>query len=794
MINYLHEHLWPGIAGQAFILISFIVILISTIFFFGSHHRMGINKKRLQWARIFYFIHLITIVLSVVLLYYIIFNHYFEYKYAYSYSSSSMKLKYLISSLWAGQEGSYLLWALLQAIIGLFVVKRMHDYEPYVMGVFGVSQSVLLSLLFGYSVGSVKVGSTPFVLLRNATEYADDPFFQYPNYLELPPLADGTGMNPLLENPWMIIHPPVLFLGYAIALVPFGIAFSALIRNKISEWYSIALPYVIATLIVLGAGILLGGAWAYVSLSFGGFWAWDPVENASLVPWLIAIIALHFILLGKAKKQGPVKALIPTMLVYITVIFASFLTRSGILGESSVHAFGGNPNAWQLTFFVLLFSLVPLVLFIVKADRQRLILKKRVAEEVLSREFFLLLGVIFVILAALHIFLTTSLPVINVIFNTEFAPPAEPEKYYVKWQLPYAILITLLMGVSQVFVYGKNNLHTTVKILLWSLGITMVIFVLWILFGQPFVILHFVMFFVLLFLITSSIVLIVIKKVAISNAGSYISHLGFGLFLLGVLITFTGKSIISKPDIHEQQHQMGREGYVMMLRGEERDIGAYTAVYQGILQDHDKRFYKIDFFTSRSNGKNYSFSLYPSIKLNERFGRVYEPATKTFIHKDIFVYINTAGVVEKEDYNKEYLLDYISLQPGDSIKTILSTIYYDDYQTGDHDTTKLFFTRVHNQDRSGIRYDTIKMSVLNDSVVKAPPLVLFDEEIRFVFRNFDREHGTLLTEALQRQQDFIIVKAIVFPWISLLWFGVFVMMAGFIIAFIKRNKIKKNND
>jgi cytochrome c-type biogenesis protein CcmF len=232
----------------------------------------------------------------------------------------------------------------------------------------------------------------------------------------------------------------------------------------------------------------------------------------------------------------------------------------------------------------------------------------------------------------------------------------------------------------------------------------------------------------------------------------------------------------------------------MMLRGEEREIGTYTAVYQGILQDHDKRYYKIDFLKNRQPGKETVFSLYPAIKLNDRFGKVFEPATKTFIHKDIFVYINNAGVVEKEDYNKEYLLDYISLQPGDSIKTAMSTIHYNGYNESGHDTTKIFFTRVDNHKHSFIRNDTIVMSVLTDSVVTAQPLVLFDEEIRFVFREFSSVKGTLLTEVLQRQQDYIIVKAIVYPWISVLWFGVFVMMAGFVITFFKRYKISKDHD
>jgi cytochrome c-type biogenesis protein CcmF len=163
------------------------------------------------------------------------------------------------------------------------------------------------------------------------------PIFTQPNYLDF--VKDGMGLNVLLRNYWMVIHPPVLFLGFALTLVPFGFAYGALTSKKFGDWVKPALPWVLLNACVLGMGIMMGGKWAYESLSFGGYWAWDPVENASLVPWLILIAGLHTMLVYNHTGHSLKASFLFIILAFAFVLYSTFLTKTGVLGDASVHSF-----------------------------------------------------------------------------------------------------------------------------------------------------------------------------------------------------------------------------------------------------------------------------------------------------------------------------------------------------------------------------------------------------------------------------------------------------------------------
>jgi cytochrome c-type biogenesis protein CcmF len=162
-------------------------------------------------------------------------------------------------------------------------------------------QVFLASMLLGLEFGHVKIGSNPFILLRNQADFINLPFVQMPDYLSK--MKDGRGLNPLLQNYWMVIHPPTLFLGFAATAIPFAFAMGGLLTNRVREWVKPALPWTFFAVGILGIGILMGGAWAYEALSFGGFWAWDPVENASLVPWLTLVGGAHVMLINKKNAS-----------------------------------------------------------------------------------------------------------------------------------------------------------------------------------------------------------------------------------------------------------------------------------------------------------------------------------------------------------------------------------------------------------------------------------------------------------------------------------------------------------
>src|SRR5699024_9714717 len=211
-------------------------------------------------------------------------------------------------------------------------------------------QVFLASMLLGIEVFGTRIGSSPFILLREAL---DAPIFSDPNYLSM--IADGNGLNPLLQNYWMVIHPPTLFLGFASMIVPFGFAAAGLWTRRYKEWMKPGLPWALFAVMVLGAGIIMGSFWAYEALNFGGFWAWDPVENASIIPWFTLIAAVHVLIAYKSSGHSYFTAALLVMISFVLVIYASFLTRSGILGETSVHSFTDLGMFWQLVLFNLIF-------------------------------------------------------------------------------------------------------------------------------------------------------------------------------------------------------------------------------------------------------------------------------------------------------------------------------------------------------------------------------------------------------------------------------------------------------
>jgi cytochrome c-type biogenesis protein CcmF len=191
-------------------------------------------------------------------------------------------------------------------------------------------------MLLGVFIFDYRIGSNPFLLLREHPEFSNLPFVKIPTYLQN---LDGRGLNPLLQNYWMTIHPPTLFLGFASTLIPFAYAIAGLWKKRYAAWLKPAIPWTFFGVMILGTGILMGGAWAYESLSFGGFWAWDPVENASLVPWLTFVGGAHVMLVARARNHSIGAAAILNIATFILILYSTFLTRSGILGDTSVHAF-----------------------------------------------------------------------------------------------------------------------------------------------------------------------------------------------------------------------------------------------------------------------------------------------------------------------------------------------------------------------------------------------------------------------------------------------------------------------
>ncbi len=643
-MNFIGEHLIYGVLGKSFVWISFAASLISTVLFLFHFSRKENPLGMIRGiARSFYLLHVVSIFAVIVVLYLLIFRHYFEYTYVWQYSSSTLPIKYIISCFWAGQEGSFLVWGVCQAVLGLFLIRKAGEWESPVMGIVSLSQVFVTSMLLGVSIFGYQIGSSPFTLLRET--YAGQPgsIFGHPDYLQY--LNDGNGLNPLLENIWMTIHPPILFIGYALALVPFAYAIAALMKKDYQGWIRPSMPWVLLSLTFLGAGILLGGAWAYVSLTFGGFWAWDPVENSSLVPWLTLVAALHFIIISRRQHFGLLFAFLFSLLSYILVLYATFLTRSGVLSETSAHSFGDNGLTAQLLVYLLFFLTLVIVLF--GMNITKIIDRKK--DEILSKEFWMFIGSLIIALAAFQIIFTTSIPVFNKVLGTHLAPPTDNVAFYNRWQMPYALLVAVFIGFSQFLNYSSNRLKEALKKLALPAILALLASLPFLISGivtQP----AFVLFlYFILFGFFAIIANIIFKTSFPGNTGALIAHLGFIIFLLGTLITFSNSRVIST---NTSRYDMGNEKSnaenLMLVKNDTLYMAGFYVTYVNKSRSGNTTFYRVDFLRMKEGKLKQQFSLYPSVNVHPRMGAVYNPATRHYPLIDYYTYIAQVG--EGPDY------------------------------------------------------------------------------------------------------------------------------------------------
>ena len=365
-MDYIGEHLLPGKIGHFFVTLSFAASFVATIAYYKATTSKNIEDEN-RWKRLgrtAFALDFISVFSVFATVYYIISHHLFEYNYAWEHSSKALDMKYLLSCVWEAQEGSFLLWTMWQCVLGTILIFKSKKWEAPVMTVMSFGQFCLATMILGIYISNSKIGINPFLLVRQMEAFANAPIFNRPDYLNIPQMQDGQGLNSLLQNYWMVIHPPVLFLGFASTIVPFSFAIAGLWKRDYAGWAKMAMPCTLLSACVLGTGIMMGGAWAYESLSFGGFWAWDPVENASLVPWLVMVAGLHTLVVFNTTGYSLRATYFFLLLSFILILYATYLTRSGRLGDTSVHAFVDSGMDLQLILFILVF-LAPASIFFI---------------------------------------------------------------------------------------------------------------------------------------------------------------------------------------------------------------------------------------------------------------------------------------------------------------------------------------------------------------------------------------------------------------------------------------------
>jgi|GEM_PF-79426 len=332
-------------------------------------------------------------------------------------------------------------------MIGFTVVGARDGWKYFPSMVAGLGAVGMAYVAAAYDPSVWKIGSTPFILLKDAMP--DAPIYaQNPDFIP----TNGNGLNPLLQNYWMVIHPPTIFLGFAASAIPFSYVVGGLIRGQYTEWIRPSLPWTLMTAMILGIGLIMGGYWAYETLNFGGYWNWDPVENSSLVPWLCGVAALHSMLVYQKARTYLKTTMVLVMSTFLLVLYSTFLTRSGILGETSVHTFTDLGLSGQLLVLVLVYLMMIVLLM---AANWKSIPTKADDAKVWSAEFFLFLAVLVLLFSSFVIIFTTSLPVINKILGTHFAPPPKIQLFYYQWTVWFAVLFGVLSGIGQFLWWRK---------------------------------------------------------------------------------------------------------------------------------------------------------------------------------------------------------------------------------------------------------------------------------------------------------------------------------------------------
>lgn len=832
-------HYFIGNLGHLFVIASLVSAIVCAFAYWKNLY--GNDLVKTGWlanARASFYLHAFFVLGIVVSLFIIISKHYFEYHYAYSHSDLRLPSYYLLSTFWNGQEGSFLLWMFWQAVIGIIMIRTQREWEAPAMIVFALVQAFLASMILGVVLPGIdfKIGSSPFILLREAMSA---PIFKTnPDFIP----KDGNGLNPLLQNYWMVIHPPTLFLGFALTLPPFAFAIAGLWQKKYSEWIKPALPWAIVGGAILGLGILMGGYWAYETLNFGGYWNWDPVENAVYVPWLVLIASIHLMINYKASGTALKSSLILVITVFILILYSTFLTRSGILGDASVHSFTDLGLSGQLLVYMLFFLVFAIVL---AAIRWKEIPSTEKEVSVYSKELWIFLGATFLCLMGFQVLVPTSIPVYNKFLglfgiHSNLAPPANQIEFYSKFQLWFGVTVALISATGQYFWWKRIDKSNIKKEFSMPFIYTLIIFAIVIAIAKIYQPKYLILTLAGVYLIVSNAkVLLSVFKKNPSISGGAIAHIGVGLMLVGILFSAGYSKVVSLNNNglllnKEMGTEFNRDNLLLFIN-EPKSMAGYDIEYRSenlemrnksgyvkkndihptadrykVVADKDiiyngeklysakdtievhpeNTYYEIEM---RKNGK-LAATLYPRVQINPDMGGfLASPDIKRNLDRDIYTHVSATMNREEEPewgkleevtvrIGKEFFVnDYVAV-----LKEMKRIDEIEGLKLEPEDVAVKARIEVKGEHES---FFAEPIFLIKDKTqVGRIPSEINDLGIKITLLNIHPQTNEFVLGLNARQKDWVVIKALEKPLINVLWLGTGVLMVGFAIASVRRFK------
>lgn len=831
-------HYFIGNLGHFFVITSFVTGLVAA-YAYGRAARQ-LDEHQGPWilnGRTAFIVHSVAVLGVITCLFIIIQQHYFEYHYAYAHSSLHLPGQYMISCFWEGQEGSFLLWMFWHSVIGLVLLSRHRSWEAPVMSVFALVQAFLASMILGVVIPGLemKIGSSPFILLRDAM--ADPIFTLQPDFIP----KDGRGLNPLLQNYWMVIHPPTLFLGFALTLVPFSFAMAGLWMKKYTEWIQPALPWTLLGGSILGLGILMGGYWAYETLSFGGYWNWDPVENAVYVPWLILIASLHTMLIHRTNPSALKLSIILVLSVFLLILYSTFLTRSGVLGDASVHAFTDLGLNGQLLIYLFFFTIAGVVL--TAARWKHLPGGSETELSAYSREFWIFLGVATLCLMGFQVLMPTSIPVYNKVVElfgvrSNLAPPANAVVFYSRIQLWFGVGVALLSGTAQFFWWTRMDRSKLKQEILTPVLISLILFAGLIVLTrltQP----------TFMALALSGIYIIISNgrflyhglKTNPKISGGPIAHIGVGLVLVGILYSAGYSRVVSLNNTgllynRDMGTEFNRDNLLLFVN-EPRTMGGYDIEFLGerleprhksgyvrrrdveptadpfsvvarrpitfkgelLFQEKDtfeiypeNTFYEIQL---SQQGKVVA-TLFPRVQMNPSMGGILpSPDIRRNFDRDLYTHVSAP--MNREAEPEWSAMEELHVQPKTSF-------FVNDYVAEIEKAERVTeLPGVPLSDEDVAVKISLRIQAEHDTFHLEPIFLIRDRVdvgriaaesgelgVKITLLNIHPDKNEFVLGVQTRQKDWVIIKALEKPYINILWLGTGLLTLGFVVAMIRR--------